>query len=169
MGIFGGGKKAAAAAAAQQQTPTPSVPSTSRGGSGNATPTQRRGNNGSSRNSIAPSITSAAEAQYPDFSNLKYEVMAHHIQSQALREGMIQDAGSDREGLFLRRAKDDYISVPAFHTQHNTELSQVVNTLNPMVGNSAVLAGTVSNLMLGFHDRHLRHYRKVSEQQRRCN
>ena len=59
--------------------------------------------------------------------------MVNHIMQTALREGLIQNGGCESEGVFLRRAREDYISLPPLHNQLNTPLQQAVKQLNPMV------------------------------------
>lgn len=114
-------------------TPTaaPPPPPSSNGGH---TPAQRHAHNASSRASIAHSTSSTPRSEYPEFENLKYDVLGNFIMATALREGMIQNGQCEREGLFLRKARDDYHSLPALHNEDRTPLLQAIKELNPLVG-----------------------------------
>ena len=46
---------------------------------------------------------------------------------------MVRDGNSDREGLFIRKKRNDYYCLPVQHGQEQSELLQVVKDLNPMV------------------------------------
>lgn len=128
MGIFKGFKSYAKPATPAQPAPPPELPKEKVPG------TPRRPYNGSSRASIAPSTSGqSTRSDYPEFETLKYEVMINHILQVALREGLVQNAGIDSEGVFLRRAREDYISLPPLHNQMGTPLLQAVKQLNPMV------------------------------------
>ncbi len=90
--------------------------------------------NGSSRTSLAPSSSGqSVRSEYPEFELLKYEVMINHVSQVALREGLIQHGAFESEGIFLRRAREDYLSLPPLHVQLNTPLLQAVKHLNPTV------------------------------------
>lgn len=131
MGIFKGLKSYAKPATPAQPAPPPDLPKEQ------ISDSPRRPHNGSSRASIAPSASGqSVRSEYPEFETLKYEVMVNHILQVALREGLVQNAGIESEGVFLRRAREDYISLPPLHNHLNTPLLQAVKQLNPMVGYS---------------------------------
>ena len=73
------------------------------------------------------------QSEYPEFELLKYEVMINHVLQVALGEGLIQSGTFESEGIFLRRAREDYLSLPHYHVQANTPLLQAVKQLNPTV------------------------------------
>ena len=115
----------------RQNAPSPTSAPTST--ASRSTPTQRKVHNVSSAASIAPSVAHSARSEYPGFETLKFEVLASHILSIALREGMMRNGNSETEGVFLRRARNDYFSLPFSHHQETTDLLQAVKELNPMV------------------------------------
>ena len=128
MGLFNNLKSYAKPATPAQPAPPPDVPKEKVPG------TPRRPYNGSSRASIAPSTSGQSiRSEYPEFETLKYEVMINHILQVALREGLVQNGGIESEGVFLRRAREDYISLPSLHNHLDTPLLQAVKQLNPMV------------------------------------
>lgn len=99
------------------------------------TPDQRRTHSSSTPStwSPAPPARFSSRSDHPEFHALKYEVLGNHVLSKALREGMIRDRTSEREGLFLRRARNDYLTFPQSHADRNSVLLQAVRALNPTV------------------------------------
>ena len=72
-------------------------------------------------------------SEYPEFETLKYEVMINHVLQRAVQESLIENDTFESEGIFLRRAREDYLSLPHLHVQLNTPLLQAVKSLNPVV------------------------------------
>lgn len=132
MGVFGGIKNyvkpapkaaapAPAAPAMSEKTPVPN-------------PTQRRSQpatpingNISSRASIAPSTMSTR------LMDIRYEVMAAHLQQTQEQKRWIRFPLENREGIFVRRGREDYIACPSSLADQNTELYRGVMDLNARV------------------------------------
>lgn len=127
MGLLGGLKSYVKPTTPAQPAPPPDLPQRS-----SQTP-RRSPQNGSSRASIAPSTTQSIRSDYPEFETLKYEVMINHVMQTALREGLVQNGNIESEGVFLRRAREDFVSLPPLHNQIHTPLLHAVKELNPTV------------------------------------
>ena len=95
MGLLNGIKSYAKPVTPAQPAPPPDLPQERTAGN------PIRSHNGSSRASIAPSISGQSiRSEYPEFETLKYEVMINHIMQVALREGLVQNGGIESEGVF---------------------------------------------------------------------
>ena len=59
--------------------------------------------------------------------------MINHVLQRAMQESLIENGAFESEGIFLRRAREDYLALPHLHVQLNTPLLQAVKSLNPVV------------------------------------
>lgn len=71
--------------------------------------TARDARNGSSRASLAPSISSNRSSFLDD---IKHEVMANYLYQQQCSRLWVNDSSGESEGILLRKARNQYLACP---------------------------------------------------------